>query len=126
MDGGLTRTDTLPYIDALSFRVPDAALGVQWPVEVELPNAGGVCDKAGHGEEKDGGGEEGEVGVGRVVREGEEEETLYRPSVQKRSGMEEWFISNGGQDAGEVVQSRNSVSLGLCDTICPFSSNQIT
>lgn len=46
---GLTRTNALPYVDTFSFRVPYTALGVEWPVEVELPYAGGVCDEAGHG-----------------------------------------------------------------------------
>jgi hypothetical protein len=43
-----TSTNTLPYIDTPSFWVPNAALGVQAPVNVELPDARCVADDGWH------------------------------------------------------------------------------
>jgi hypothetical protein len=40
----LTVSDALPYDDASSARVPDAALGVWDPVYVEFPYASSVAD----------------------------------------------------------------------------------
>ena len=45
---GLTSTNAFPDVDAFSFGVPHAALGVEGPVEVELPDASGVRDETGH------------------------------------------------------------------------------
>lgn len=43
-----TGTNALPYINAPSFWVPDATLGVQAPVDVELPDARCVADDSWH------------------------------------------------------------------------------
>ena len=43
----LTRPDALPDVDALPSRIPDAALGVERPLDVELPDASGVADDGG-------------------------------------------------------------------------------
>jgi hypothetical protein len=41
-------TNAFPYINTPSFRVPDAALGEQVPIDVELPNARRVADDGWH------------------------------------------------------------------------------
>ena len=56
----LTSSDTLPYVDPLLFGIPDAALCVHRPVEVDFPDAGHVVDKTGH-----------RVLVGAAARQGE-------------------------------------------------------
>lgn len=43
-----TGTNALPYIDTPSFWVPDATLGEQVPVDVELPDARCVADNSWH------------------------------------------------------------------------------
>jgi hypothetical protein len=43
-----TGTDAFPYINTSSFRVPDATLGVQGPVDVELPDTRCVADDSWH------------------------------------------------------------------------------
>jgi hypothetical protein len=43
-----TGTDALPYINTPSFGVPDATLGVDVPVDVELPDTRCVADDSGH------------------------------------------------------------------------------
>ena len=45
---GRTGTDAFPYIDTSSFRVPDATLGVQGPVDVELPDTRCIADDSWH------------------------------------------------------------------------------
>jgi len=47
--GGVVRSDTLPNVNALALRIPDPALRVQGPVDVELPDASCVADETGHG-----------------------------------------------------------------------------
>jgi hypothetical protein len=43
-----TSTNALPYINTPSFWVPDATLGEQVPVDVELPDAGCVANNSWH------------------------------------------------------------------------------
>lgn len=46
---GPTVTDALPDINTSTPRIPDAALTVERPVDVDLPYSGGVADDcAGH------------------------------------------------------------------------------
>jgi len=45
---GLVGTDAFPNINASSFRVPDAALREQIPVDVELPDTRCIADDGRH------------------------------------------------------------------------------
>jgi hypothetical protein len=40
--------NAFPYINTSSFRIPDATLGVQGPVDVELPNTCCIADDGRH------------------------------------------------------------------------------
>jgi hypothetical protein len=67
-----TGTNALPYINTPSFWVPDATLGVQAPVDVELPDARCVADDSWHswmvvGLEEWSGGMKAERVVGDMV-----------------------------------------------------------
>ena len=46
---GLTGTNAFPDVDAFSFGVPHTALGMEGPIQVELPDTGGVSDETRHG-----------------------------------------------------------------------------
>ena len=43
-----TGTNALPYINSPSFRVPDATLGEEVPIDVELPDARCVANDSWH------------------------------------------------------------------------------
>jgi hypothetical protein len=45
---GLTSSNTLPDIYTSSLGIPYAALRVEIPVDVSLPDPGGVADYGGH------------------------------------------------------------------------------
>lgn len=41
-------TDAFPDVNALALWIPNPALGVQSPIDVQLPDASGIADQAGH------------------------------------------------------------------------------
>jgi len=46
--GGMMSSDALPDVYAFSLRIPNTALCVEIPEDVNFPDSGGVADYGGH------------------------------------------------------------------------------